>query len=331
MTDSERHRRHLRAVLSGERAYASRMTLVISVSTPAYALHVSDRLVSKGGRPHDPLANKTVVVRANDGLLVIGYTGLAFREGLPTDNWIANVVINGALSGNPIPMLAFASFPIGDIGSTLNALADRIKADTMFRRYGLQLAAAGWQWNERRRNGGVRNVLWATENSSSVVRWKQLVPRHPPERTTTFRMLPTGNWPLSVQDWQQLLDEVGQAGYDWRHVEQCLIETIRRCSDRTPGTIGRHCMSVLLPSAGAVAAEIRFAPAEAHQAVAFDQIIETAYSPWLVAPDAVLAPSVIVGGMRCEQGLLPYSLESPAVPDAQHLKAAWHAQQRSRN
>ena len=55
------------------------MTLVLSVSCPAYALHVSDRLVSKGGKPHDPLANKTVVFRATDGLLVFGYTGSRAR------------------------------------------------------------------------------------------------------------------------------------------------------------------------------------------------------------------------------------------------------------
>lgn len=319
------------AVLSGKWAYASDMTLVISVSTPAYALHVSDRLVSKGGRPHDPLANKTVVVRASDGLLVIGYTGLAFCDGRTTDSWIANVITNDELIDEPRALMGFGAFSVRDVGLTLTSLANRIRADAMFRRHGLQLAATGWQWDKRRRRRPMRNVLWCTQNHASTVQWQQLVPRYPPERTTTFKLNMLGDWPLAKRDAVELLDEVRQAGTDWRHAEQQVIGAIRRCSARKPGTIGPHCMSVALPASGPAFAEIRFAPAEVHHAVVLDQAVETAYSPWVIAPDGVVAPSIIVGdGWHFRTGPLTVRIRGPAVPDEQQLRAGVSLQARPR-
>jgi hypothetical protein len=54
------------------------MTLILSVVAPDYALQVSDRLVSKRGLPHDPLANKSVVFKGPDGLLALGTPGPLF-------------------------------------------------------------------------------------------------------------------------------------------------------------------------------------------------------------------------------------------------------------
>lgn len=303
------------------------MTLVLSVSTPAYALHVSDRLVSKAGRPHDPLANKTVVFRATDGLLVFGYTGPAFIRGVPTDSWIAEIVSGGGSAGE-LAAVRYGSFPVRDVGRTLLRLCERLQAEPLFPRLGGQVAATGWQWDGKREHAHVRNVLWVLDDASGKLCWRQLVPRHGPERTSSFRMMPTGDWALSADYWQAMLDEVGQAGHDWNRAERLLIDAVRESSRLKPGTIGPHCMSVLLRPWNSVMAELRFAPEIAHEAEAFGQVIETAYSPWRVAPDAIHAPSVLVGGMRCEQGFVPYSFDAPLVPDDQVLKGAWQSQHR---
>jgi hypothetical protein len=89
------------------------MTLILSVATPACALHVGDRLVSKDEEPHDPLANKSVVFRATDGLLAFGYTGLAFLEDVPTDTWIADVLSGGCCVGD-VGAVRHAEFPVRD-------------------------------------------------------------------------------------------------------------------------------------------------------------------------------------------------------------------------
>lgn len=299
------------------------MTLVLSVATPAYSLHVSDRLVSKSGAPYDALANKTVVLRAIDGLLVLGYTGPAYMDGKPTDSWIASVVSRGSAVSD-LGAISYGEFAVSDVGSTLRTLSERLCADRYFLRLGGQLSAVGWQWSAKRERALVRNVLWRF----SYGRWEQLVPRHLPERKKVFRMIATGNWALSAQAWKHLLDEVGAAGGDWELVEDRLVKAIRQASTLTPGTIGPHCMSVLVTPWQFPNALIRFMPDSAHTGSAFGQRVELAYSPWMVAPDAVLAPSVAVGGLSCEQGLLTYSTEAAAVPDDQTLKSAFQSQDR---
>lgn len=78
------------------------MTLVVADAGTWYGLMASDRLVtlSRGGvfaGQHDTATNKTVVFLTYDALVVFGYTGSAYLEGLPTDQWLAQI-----LWGEPI-------------------------------------------------------------------------------------------------------------------------------------------------------------------------------------------------------------------------------------
>lgn len=302
------------------------MTLVLSVATPAYALHVSDRLVSAGGKPFDPLANKTVIFRATDGLLAIGYTGAAFLEGLPTDSWIAAALSDGASSEGRAAM-SFGHFPIRDVGSSLLLLCQRLRSKR-FQSLGGEVAAVGWQWQRKRRKARARDVLWVLHSGSGQLRWDQLVPRPLEQQRQVFRMVPTGDWPLGNEEWKQLLVQVGQAGPNWELVENLLIAAIRRASEVKPGTIGGNCMSVLLRPAGYPNALIRFVPKSPYLGSAFGQQVEVAFSPWLVAPDAILSPSASVGGMSTEQGLLTFAMDFPVPPQQQTLKAAFQSQER---
>jgi hypothetical protein len=304
------------------------MTLILSVATPAYALQVGDRLVSKGRAPHDALANKSVVFRASDGLLGFGYTGLAFLGGMPTDTWIADA-LSGGQCGGDIGALRYGEFPVRDVGSSLRMLCQRLRAEREFVvRHG-EVSAVGWQWSSKRRSGLLRrNVLWVLHSGSGELQWQQVVPRHLPERERTFWMVPTGDWPLGQGAWRGLLDRVGTAGADWEAVEGLFVEAIRRASEERRGTIGPHCMSILLRPWRFPNALVRFIPETAHRGTAFEQAVEIAYSPWLVAPDAIHSPAVLVGGLASEQGFLTYSMEVPPVPGTQTLKAAFQSQQR---
>ena len=73
------------------------MTLHLTQISPLYTLQVGDRLVS--GSIHDPLANKNIIYWARDGFFTIGYSGLAYLQGKPTDQWIAE-----KLWGDVIPV-----------------------------------------------------------------------------------------------------------------------------------------------------------------------------------------------------------------------------------
>jgi hypothetical protein len=68
------------------------MTLHLSVVGRGVAIQVSDRHISYAGGAgglHDIYANKNVVFAPRYGLATLGYTGLAYLERIPTDEWIA--------------------------------------------------------------------------------------------------------------------------------------------------------------------------------------------------------------------------------------------------
>jgi hypothetical protein len=74
------------------------MTLIVSLVAGNWAFHASDRFVSVEPTPDnptgefDPHANKTVIVIGTDCWVVLGYTGIAFLDGKPTDQLIAEAI-----------------------------------------------------------------------------------------------------------------------------------------------------------------------------------------------------------------------------------------------
>jgi hypothetical protein len=302
------------------------MTLVLHVATPVHALHVSDRLVSKAEIPHDPLANKTVVLRATDGLLAFGYTGPAYVSGVPMDTWIADAVSGGSCAAD-MGSLAYGNFPVRDVGTSLLALSQGLRGIGPFRRDGA-VSGVGWQWDGERDGALVRHVLWGLDEESGKFHWQQAVPRHLPEREKASRITRAGAWPLTSEEWRRLVDQVAAAGPDVGLVESLLVDAIRRASDERPGLVGKNCMSVLLRPWENPNVHVRFIPDDPHEGKALGQTLEVAFSPWLVAPDAIIAPSLLVGGITSGPGLLTYSMDAPPVPEDQRLKAALQSQKR---
>src|SRR6476469_5543563 len=78
------------------------MTLVLSYITRGYAFQVSDRLLTRrigtSQKQFDVLSNKNVVYLARDALVSLGYTGWAYLDGIPTDQWIAQKLAGDDLS-----------------------------------------------------------------------------------------------------------------------------------------------------------------------------------------------------------------------------------------
>jgi len=74
------------------------MTLILGQASRDYVLQVTDRLVTKGNRPFDPLANKNIVYCARNALVAIGFTGIAFLGDIPTDQWIVEQLTGTSLT-----------------------------------------------------------------------------------------------------------------------------------------------------------------------------------------------------------------------------------------
>ena len=304
------------------------MTLILSAATPAYALHVGDRLVSRGGTPHDPLANKSVVFRADDGLLAFGYTGPAFLRGMPTDTWIADALSGGCCVGD-VGAVRSGEFPVRDVGSSLRMLCQRLRAEGEFRRLGGEVSAVGWQWRARRRRALVRNVLWVLHAGSGELRWEQIVPRHLPERKRVVQMVPTGTGRSEGRPGEG--SSIGSGGPEGTG------KASRACSSRRSGKRARRgvarSVATACPScSGRGASPTPSSASRRRPRIAGPRSSRRWRSPthrgWL-PPDAIHTPAVLVGGLSTEQGLLTYAMEAPAVPGTQALKAAFQSQQRS--
>lgn len=153
------------------------MTLVLSELSRRWVLQATDRLVSRNGKPFDALANKNVVFLARDGIVVIGYTGLAYLDDPPvtTDSWIARHLAPGlSPQDEGEGALQVVGYPPGrwpDLGKALLTLgADLTSLFERNRSFGspsLQLVAAGWQWKAtgwRWNLARSRPILWWVED-----------------------------------------------------------------------------------------------------------------------------------------------------------------------
>jgi hypothetical protein len=65
------------------------VTQILTFACPLSIVQVSDRLLTAlqqgKSREFDPIANKTLVYRANDALVSIGYSGIAYIDNMPTE------------------------------------------------------------------------------------------------------------------------------------------------------------------------------------------------------------------------------------------------------
>lgn len=72
------------------------VTLLINAVAKNHALHASDRLTTYTERRKvkewDVRANKTIVVVGSDSWIVLAYTGIAYLDGKPTDQFIAEAI-----------------------------------------------------------------------------------------------------------------------------------------------------------------------------------------------------------------------------------------------
>ncbi|MDT7720338.1 MAG: hypothetical protein QOE94_1349 [Mycobacterium sp.] len=171
------------AVMSVSRSTVPPVTLILSAVCGRWAFHASDRFVSVKKTPknptgeHDPHSNKTVVVVGSDCWEVIGYSGLAYLNGRPTDQLIAEV-----LSGRE----DLSSAGIGgwyQPNLHYREIRDRIEAaicDAYMRlsleeqKYSTSVLTAGVQ----RKGEGIQHVMFTVEVSQNGSRCTEFTNAH---------------------------------------------------------------------------------------------------------------------------------------------------------
>jgi hypothetical protein len=277
------------------------MTLILTTVHRHCVTQVADRLVTRRGREQfDPDANKTVLFFARDAFVTLGYSGPAYIDRRPTDQWIAET-----LRDRPVilghdgrsPAVLSCNEQIANWPSVHEAVARLVKgleeasrqSPAVWRAVPLDIVIAGWQQYRRKRPRAFALTISNAPGCPTVV--KRL-----------SRHFGRGVWLVTAPDGYLLPGEQIALNDVVRQVtpaeaERAMVAQIRNVAART-STVGPHCMCV--SSAARVwGVRIRYdSPNPDMGDLISDRVtvpIPIAFSPWIVTEHQTMAPSIIIG------------------------------------
>lgn len=316
------------------------MTLIFTLATPRYILQVSDRLVTRDERQFDPASNKTLIYHAKNAVVSIGYSGLAYLEDVPTDQWIAQKLWGEGRflelePGRP------AAFTYGrapqwlDIGRSMDLL--RHECEQVFS--GLpphmlrpqHIVLAGWQW----RRGVVRPIVCQLRNSErrSGLRTFEAsdLPRYwhwQKGNPLYLCWIPHGGL-FSRREIRDLADQLRKTWWSPQTSQGLLVDAIHLAA-RKSSVVGRDCMSVFMPPLGSRIVEVSYRSPQQARAVVTEgeKRLEfpAAFTPWIVGPRCVVAPSIVTSSWTLGLGPVTVFIQGPDIsPESGHV-AAWSSQ-----
>lgn len=277
-------------------------------------VHVSDRLVTAdgSGAPFDSLANKAVLLEANDAFVSMGYTGVAYLEDMPSDQWIAGVVW-----GQPLTASGFSTggaLLLGDVGYLVRRLVEQLarvaREDAQLRSHGITILGAGFQW--KRKTGRVRPVAFRIICGNGAVRVFRIPRRwEPPD---TFRLIAA---PAIDDARRQQLFASLTGRLDKEQIIETLSGAIRQIADAKP-TVGHHCMAVFVPRGSARPALTRFLPdpksPSSPGSGAVVSGIPAAFSPYVVCAGRLIHPTELAGHWFIEGGRITVEMQGADLP-----------------
>jgi hypothetical protein len=298
------------------------MTIVLTVASPAYVVQVADRRlsISKAGviaGEHDPVSNKTIVYRCKNAIVVMGYSGIAYIGGNPTDEWLAQVLWGEPITRGPDgvrpALVGFVRRPLNvDIGRAVSLLRSAIDARPEPKRYGLEITIAGWQ-SKRGRFRPIVMELAARQHKNCTINQH---PRFWP-RGTDLRLLCIGAR-VEPSEARAYLDTYkrpnGFFAPSFLDAERVAVELARDVSRRDQ-TVGPHVLSVVLPKPPSGKGFARFLPETVHhvniETSGSDVATEVGYSPWIIGPRLLAAPSLMIGPLTHDLGGLSFHVLGP--------------------
>jgi len=313
------------------------MTLILTRASKNYVLQVTDRLVTRGRKPFDTLANKNVLYCARNAIVAMGYTGPAYLDGMPTDQWIVEKLTAKKTvyhDGKPAAFGFYKPERFLDIGLSMRMLRTEFEDATSaavrqdrtsgWRAQDFDLCVAGWQWY--RRNKPFRPLLLALTKPGGSTSFQVVEePRHwhfasdltadMPEKRCLFRVgaAPVGN--IGNSALRKLVLQLEDKRFD--EAEALLVDCMRDVAARVP-EVGRDCLSILLLPPPAARARVRYIPATRTEAILISKAktirLPAAFSPWLVGPSGIVAPSVMGGTLHTRLGFYDVAMEAPELP-----------------
>ncbi|MFN8169599.1 MAG: hypothetical protein U0S36_12535 [Candidatus Nanopelagicales bacterium] len=304
------------------------MTLILSALGRGGLLMVGDRRLTtaaptQGGGSSEPqifdeLANKAGIFYARDGLLTLGYTGLAYIDGCPTDEWIARQLdpqleADGGWHGL---LRTGGTGRRESMGRCLVRLADAME-ERLPRQLvrdqdrSLTIDVAGFAWKQR--TGRVRPTFWRIEHSGRV--GEESICRVKPrywgwERgDVLFSAIGAGHRTACRTLQEKWLED---APMSTLAAEELAVTVLRECSDASGGLIGRDCVAVFIVRGGPTTVHYYPDDRGPHGDVdGFD-----VYSPWFIqSGGGAFAPAVMTGSVPPDMilGLVTVRVERPGT------------------
>ena len=275
------------------------VTLVSTIVTPDYVVQASDRLLTKNGKPFDPIANKSVLYRAEDAIATISYSGIAYINQTPTDEWLAQ-----RLWGPPI-LRSFDN--VRPARWTSGSRPNAWTLDTAIRE--LKRAIEGLPRKAINQGGLFLSIAaWRARRT-----WRYpeciVVGIKRPMNTTRCEV---ESLTLDLQGKRLVLyditDRIFQSDLDSKlerfrsrkaltigDAESVLVELIREKS-QTDSVVGSNVMAMLLPKPNTGSVICRFNDATPHQARVTSSAgvidIAVAHTPWIHGSHFLRAPQV---------------------------------------
>ncbi len=298
------------------------MTLILSQASRWFTLQVGDRLVTQGSHPFDPIANKNVLYFGPDGIVSFGYTGLAYLDQIPTDQWLVEKMTGLFYErGERTGFLRIGRLPQWpSIGEAVRRLRDeldhifalpamrQIVRDTFF-----EVAGTGWQWTKR---GRARPVLPGVVKKQGSDHFELYYGARHIGRQYLFSATPDAN--AGIIDWASLKNRLRSIRSP-DEAENVLVDTIRDVASKSV-VVGANCMSILLPPPRFGTARVRYvgvdrvaAQISSREGEARSPILPAAFSPWIVGAMGVHAPSILVGNMTFNVGDFEVKIDAPAL------------------
>ena len=313
------------------------MTLILTRASKNYVLQVTDRLVTRGRAPSDTLANKNILYCARNAIVTIGYTGLGYLDEMPTDQWIVEKLTGKKTVYHDDKPAAFGSGKLEqwlDIGLSMRLLKTEFeKAATRavrsewrpaWKAQNFDLCVVGWQWYTRKRRFRPLSLALTKARGSTSF---QVVeePRYwhfrgdriteVPKKRFVFKLGAAPAENIQSSDLRELLLHLEDKRSD--EAEAVMVNCIRDAAETLP-VVGRDCISIVLLPPPTARGRVRYMPATRSEAILTSKTERTrlpaAFSPWLVGPNSVWAPSIMGGTCHARLGFYEIAMEGPELP-----------------
>lgn len=283
------------------------MTLIIAAVGKNYITHVSDRRITKFPTGiHDYASNKSIIFSAQESLVTVSYTGVAYMNNIPTDEQLVRWMMQEKWTDSSATGMSFGPPDKHEIN--LDCVVGRIfrklkqyfaSAPEHIARHSFELCVVGWR--------GWHDLWWPIfimftkpENQKELISFK--IPPH--EFHSRSHVYFSGGWsrqyPAEHDSIKSDADFAQGLVNDFSpfYLQSKMVECIRAVA-RVSSAVGPDVMCIVLDAMRHQAfVEFRGVSREGiyTEFDPFGNQIEFAWTPWIVgASRPIMAPSALHG------------------------------------